>query len=130
MWNEMKMSSWKVLTFFGDNMHILLVIFFLFEGFCQESKEWIKDLNGCVPLGSLNTTLGIYKLWRGPSVLYVGFSIQSWTHFILHTSLVFQSNSTVHLVSVFKQEQVSHFTRSRVPVQHHRPLEVCRLEYS
>ena len=63
-----------------------------------------KGIKKCVTLGSLNTVLGIYKLWYGVLSTSRGrqYSIMDTFH-------------TLH--------------ESRVPVEHFRTLEVCRLEY-
>ena len=50
--------------------------------FCQESKEGIKDLN-CVPLGSLNTVLGMYVqalAWALSTSLRLQYSIMNTFH--------------------------------------------------
>ena len=63
-----------------------------------------KGIKKCVTLGSLNTGLGIYKVWYG----------------VLSTSRGRQ-------YSIMDTFHTSH--ESRVPVEHFRTLEACLLEY-
>ena len=52
-------------------MHIVLVFFFLLGGFLLGIQGTDKGIKKCVTLGSLNTVLGIYKLWYGVLTLEV-----------------------------------------------------------
>ena len=85
-------------------MHIVLVFFFPFGWVLLGIQGIDKGIKKCFTLGSLNTVLGIYKLWYGVLSTSRGrqYSIMDTFH-------------TLH--------------ESRVPVEHFRTLEVCRLEY-
>lgn len=118
----MKMSSWQLFTFCWDNMYIVLVIFFLLGGFCQESKESIKELKSVFHSAVWTQfNLGIYKLWFGSSVLHIGFSIEhehvsyfTWVSCSSRTpqntwSMSFRIPLNLTYASEFEHEHVSYF---------------------
>ena len=74
--------------------------------FCLGIQGIDKGIKKCVTLGSLNTGLGIYKLWYGQWVL----NTSRWRQY-----LIINPFHTLH--------------ESHVPVEHYRTLEVCRSQY-